>query len=301
MSAQSQTNEWSVTRLAGALGAEVEGLSLAELGPTDIAAIKRLLNEHMVLFFPAQHLTEEQHVAFGRHFGTLEGHPNLSNPFTKTPELFELAASGGGIADEWHSDLTFQAEPSIYSILHMIKCPPAGGDTMWSSMYAAYEALSAPIKEMCDGLTALHDAHPHDHSEQTAIHPVVRVHPETGRRSLFVNEHFTRRIVEMSAVESQTLLPFLTSWVQKPQFTVRYHWHEGTVAIWDNRCTQHYVLNDFDDERIIQRVTIVGDQPTGIGAPRWEPAVGFGRGSAMARHDRQLGRHLKLSRQSQFS
>ena len=265
----------------------------------DIAAIKRLLTEHMVLFFPGQQLNEDEHVAFGRHFGELEGHPNLSNPFTKNPELFELAASEGGIADEWHSDLTFSESPSIMSILRMVKCPSVGGDTMWSSMYAAYEGLSAPLREMCDGLTALHDAHPHDRTEKTAIHPVVRSHPETGRKALFVNEHFTRRIVEMSAAESAVFLPYLTNWVQKPQFTVRYRWSEGTVGMWDNRCTQHYVLNDFSEERVIQRVTIVGDNPQGAN-PRWSPNVKQGRGSAMARHDRQLGRHLKLDKQSPF-
>ena len=299
MSAQLIRNDWQVTRLAGALGAEVRNVRLAELDQQDVVLIKQLLNEHLVLFFPEQHLTEMEHVEFGRHFGVLEGHPNLDNPFTQTPELFELAASRGGIADEWHSDLTFLPEPSILSILHMKKCPVAGGDTMWSSMYAAYEALSPPIQEMCRGLTALHDAHPHDHAEQTAIHPVVRVHPDTGRQSLFVNEHFTRRIVELSAEESRALLDLLTRWVQKPQFTVRYHWTEGAVGMWDNRCTQHYVLNDFDEERVIQRVTVVGDKPEGEPS-RWPPTIKVGRGSAMARHDRQLGRHLKLAKQSQF-
>lgn len=299
MSSEQISNQLAVTRLAGALGAEVEGIELRTLDELSLDAIKRLLNEHMVLFFPGQHLTESEHVKFGRHFGELAGHPNLSNPFTETQELFELAASGGGVADEWHSDLTFQDQPSIFSILHMIKCPPAGGDTMWSSMYAAYDALSPPLQEMCEGLSALHDAHPHDHAEQTAVHPVVRIHPETGRKSLFVNEHFTRRIVEMSAVESNALLPFLTNWVQRPQFTMRYHWHEGTIAIWDNRCTQHFVLNDFDEERVIQRVTIIGDEPAGSGT-RWSPHVRIGRGSAMGRHDRQLGRHLAVERKSQF-
>jgi len=127
---------------------------------------------------------------------------------------------------------------------------------MWANMYKAYAELSPAMREFCEGLSALHDADPHGHPERTAVHPVVRVHPETGRKSLFVNEHFTRRIVELGHEESAALLGFLTRWVTSPRFTVRYHWTAGTIAMWDNRCTQHHVLNDFDGERVIQRVTI---------------------------------------------
>ena len=287
--------DWDVTRLAGALGAEVHGADLANVDEVAVMAIKRLLNEHMVLFFPDQALTPDQHIEFGRHFGPLDGHPNLTNRNVR-PELFELAASTGGIADEWHTDLTFLPEPALMSILRMVKCPPSGGDTMWSSLCAAYDALSEPMKELCEGLTALHDALPHDRPDRMAIHPVVRIHPDTGRKALYVSEHFTRRIVEMSGPESDALLAFLTRWVQNPQFTVRYHWRPNTIGIWDNRCTQHYVLNDFDGERVIQRVTVMGDKPEG-NTPRWAPAVKTGRRSAMSRHDRQLGRFLKSQRE----
>ena len=285
--------DWEVSRLASALGAQVRGVDLGRADGDQIDAIRELLLEHLVLFFPEQHLSVDDHVAFGRHFGVLEGHPNLKNPFTDHPELFELAASQGGVADEWHTDITFQDEPALMSVLQMLRCPPTGGDTMWSSLYAAYEELSAPMKDLCEGLTALHDAHPHDRADKMAIHPVVRVHPETGRRALYVSEHFTRRIVEMNAEESAALLAYLTRWVSSPRFTVRYRWSEGTVAMWDNRCTQHFVLNDFEGERIIQRVTVMGDRPLGVGAPRWSPHVGKGRVSAMSRHDRQLYRFLK--------
>ena len=145
---------------------------------------------------------------------------------------------------------------------------------------------------MCEGLSALHDAHPHGVPEKMAIHPVVRVHPETGRKAIYVNEHFTRRIVEMSAPESEVFLRFLTNWVQSPRFTVRYHWTAGTIGMWDNRATQHYVLNDFEGERIIQRVTVMGDQPNGPG-PRWQPWTEGAPRSAMSRHDRQLSGFLK--------
>ena len=275
-----------ITRLAGALGAEVCGIDLARADASTAERVRALLLQHGVLFFPGQALDVEQHVALGRHFGPLEAHPNLKNPFTQHPELFELAATHGGIADEWHTDLTFLASPSQMSILRMVKCPPVGGDTLWTNLCAAYEALSPPLRELCDGLTALHDAQPHGKPELMTVHPVVRVHPETGRRALYVNEHFTRRIVELSAPESDALLGFLTHWVHQERFTVRYRWSEGTIAIWDNRCTQHFVVADFTGERIIQRVTVMGDQVKG-NAPRW-PAWRPSQRSAQTRHDRQL-------------
>ena len=296
MTTDTMGNSWQVKRLAGALGAEVHGFNLAQADDGDIAEIKRLLGEHMVLFFPDQNLSMEDHVALGRPFGPLEGHPNLAERNSEQhPEIFQLAASQGGIADEWHTDLTFMEQPALMSILNMRKCPETGGDTMWSNLCAAYDALSAPMQEMCDGLTALHDAHPHGRADKMTIHPVVRVLPDTeagpGRKALYVNEHFTRRIVEMSMEESNNLLSFLTRWVQSPRFTVRYSWREGCIGMWDNRCTQHYVLNDFDEERIIQRVTVMGDHVEGVGA-RWQPWTERTSRSAMGRHDRQLSGYL---------
>jgi taurine dioxygenase len=284
---------WQVHRLAGALGASVLGPNLAGLDEAGFEAVRVLLLEHLVLFFPGQDLDVEDHVAFGRRFGPLEAHPTLKNPYTQHPELFELAATHGGVADEWHTDLTFRADPAVLSVLQLKKAPDVGGDTQWASLYAAYDELSAPMKELCEGLTALHDALPHNHPEQMAIHPVVRVHPETGRKALYVNEHFTRRLVELNAPESEVLLRYLTRWVANPRFTVRYRWTEGTVAIWDNRCTQHFVLNDFEGERIIQRVTVMGDRPQPAAAPRWQPGVRPGRLSAASRHDRQLALFLR--------
>ncbi|WP_416898845.1 MAG: TauD/TfdA dioxygenase family protein [Minwuia sp.] len=284
---------WQVRRLAAALGAEITGVTLADTDDSEKAAIRDLLHEHKVIFFPGQHMAAGDHVEFGRFFGPLEGHPNLKDRnAAEHPELFRLEASSGGIADEWHTDLTFQAQPALMSILNMKKCPDVGGDTMWTSLFAAYEGLSPPLKEMCDGLSALHDAHPHDRSDRMAIHPLVRIDPESGRKALYVNEHFTRRIVEMRAQESDLLLGYLTKWVQQPAFTVRYNWTEGTICMWDNRYTQHYVVNDFVGERVIERVTVMGDRPVG-NRPRWAPWPDGGRGSAMYRHDRQLSRFLR--------
>lgn len=287
------TTQCQVTRLAGALGAEVRGIDLGNPTLPDIDGVKALLVEHHVLFFPDQRLDVDQHVALGRHFGELEGHPHLKNPITEHPELFELVASGGGVADEWHTDITFRPDPALMSILHMVKCPDVGGDTLWTNLHAAYDELSPPMQDLCEGLTALHDALPHNRPDQMTIHPVVRVHPETGRKLLYVNEHFTRRIVEMNASESEMLLNYLTHWVQNPRFTVRYRWTEGTIGMWDNRCTQHFVLNDFEGERIVQRVTVMGDEPIAAAAPRWQPWIREGRLSATSRHDRQLFNYLK--------
>ena len=281
-----------VTRLSPSLGAEVRGLALRDVGPAEAKEVENLLIEHQVLLFPEQSPTEAEHIAFGEHFGELEGHPNLTNPFLNSDKIFELAATRGGIADEWHSDITFQDQPSIMAILHMVKCPAVGGDTMWTNAYKAYDELSPPLQDLCEGLTALHDASPHLKPELTSIHPVVRVHPVTRRKSLFVNEHFTRRIVEMSAEESDVLLGYLTRWMSNPRFTVRYSWTAGTIAMWDNRCTQHYVLNDFTEERIIRRVTVMGDVPESAASPRWEPYVRTRLAAATSRYDIQLKRAL---------
>jgi len=287
------SNSWTVKRLTAALGAEITGVRLAETDASDAAQITRLLHEHKVIFFPDQHMSAEDHIAFGRHFGRLEGHPNLKDRTPKDhPELFRLAASEGGIADEWHTDLSFLEQPALMSILNMKVCPDVGGDTMWASLTAAYEGLSAPLRDLCDGLSALHDAHPHDRADRMHIHPVVRVDPETGKKALYVNEHFTRRIVEMSGQESDHLLAYLTNWVKQPPFTVRYHWTAGTIGMWDNRFTQHYVVNDFIGERIIERVTVMGDRVEPA-QPRWRPYPETAGLSAMTRHDRQLISRMK--------
>jgi len=292
------TRNWQVKRLSAALGAEVTGVRLAGADADEAADIRRLLHENCVLFFPGQHMSPEEHIAFGRHFGQLEGHPNLKERNAKDyPELFRLVASEGGIADEWHTDLTFLDRPALMSILNMKQCPEVGGDTMWANLTAAYEGLSPPLRELCDGLSALHDAHPHDRADRMAIHPLVRVDSASGRKALYVNEHFTRRIVEMSGPESDYLLAYLTRWVQQPAFTVRYHWTPGTIGMWDNRFTQHYVVNDFVGERVIERVTVMGDEVQG-NAPRWRPWPESAGQSAMSRHDRQLVSHLKARSQA---
>ena len=281
-----------VRELSGSLGAEIRGIELRRADADDARMIHDLLMDHMVLFFPGQHLDADEHLAFGRLFGELEAHPNLDFE-RERPEFFELRATGGegGVADEWHSDITFEAHPSKFAILQAKVVPVVGGDTLWANACKAYDELSAPLRELCDGLTAYHNAGPHLRPERGHIHPVVRVHPETGRRSLFVNEHFTRRIVELSDAESALLLGHLTRWIQQPRFTVRYRWSAGTIAMWDNRCTQHHVLNDFEGERMIQRVTVMGDDPQpAVPLPRWEP---FGSKTAGFWRDTDMRRQLR--------
>ena len=287
------SHDLSVNRLTTALGAEIRGIDLRRIGAGQVDRINALLLEHMVLFFPDQHLDIDAHVALGKQFGPLDAHPNLENPFTRHPQIFELAASHGGVADEWHSDISFNAEPSVMSILNMVECPDVGGDTMWANTSAAYDALSAPIRDLCDGLSALHDATPHGQPEVNAIHPVVRSHPLTRCKALFVNQHFTRRIVELSHEESTLLLDYLARWIAQPRFCVRYHWRKGTIAIWDNRCTQHFVVSDFDAQRVIQRVTVMGDTPEAAAAPRWEPYTRQEVVGATSRYDQQLNAALE--------
>ncbi len=284
---------WEVRPLSPALGAEVIGPKINNLNDDQVKKLKELLLEHLVIFMPGQSPSPELHVEFGKRFGSLEGHPNLSSDDKLPREIFELKASKGGIADEWHTDLTFRSSPAIMSIMHIVKCPEVGGDTLWSSTYAAYDQLSSPMKDLCEGLTALHDAHPHNQPDQMTIHPVVRLHPETQRRALYINQHFTRRIVELSAEESEAVLKYLIGWVSHPKFSVRYHWRPGTVCMWDNRCTQHMVLNDFTGERVIQRVTVTGDKVFGVKGKKYNPALNSDRLSAQSRHDRQLFMHLK--------
>lgn len=282
--------DWKVTRLAGALGAEVRGVDLPSLDAQQTQAIEALLIEHHVLFFPGQHPTAEQQIAFGERFGALESHPHLENPTEGLPDkVFELAATHGGVADEWHTDLTYLESPALYSILHMLEAPEVGGDTMWSNLAMAHDELSPPIRELCEGLTAIHDGDANNAPEVRTVHPVVRVHPVTGRRILYVNEHFTHRIVELSRKESDLLLGHLTSWVSNPRFTVRYRWTKGTVAMWDNRVTQHFVLNDFHEERVIQRVTVMGDRVEPAAPARWPAFSRAGGVSDTSRYDDVLG------------
>lgn len=260
---------FDVRPISGALGAEIRGVDLENLTATEFERIHELLLEHLVVFFPeAAGLSPEAHKAFGRRLGQLEVHPFLP----KLPgheEIIVLDSDQGAKADVWHTDVTFNPTPPIASILQLTVCPPSGGDTMWSNQYLAYEQLSAPIRDLLDGLTAIHVfAVPGGTFRSEAEHPVVRTHPVTGRRSLYVNRMFTSRIPQLRQDESDLLLQHLYAASTRPENVCRFRWNPGAIAMWDNRATQHFAINDYTQRRVGQRVTILGDNPQG-NQPRW--------------------------------
>lgn len=256
-----------VLPVGGTLGAEVHGVDLNALTDAQNDQILSAFAEHLVLFFPKQNLTPRGHKRFASLFGELEVIPILEKFDEDYPEIVVLDDAGTPAADVWHTDVTYSESPPITAILHMVECPPVGGDTMWINQYKAYDSLSQPMKEMLEGMTAMHV---NRYGPGNAEHPVVRVHPETGRKSLYVNRIFTSHIRQLSRPESDALLPFLYRWCEQPSFSVRYRWSAGDVAMWDNRCTLHSVANDWDGRRIIQRITVLGDKPVGACEPRWE-------------------------------
>ncbi|MEV7231865.1 TauD/TfdA family dioxygenase [Polymorphospora sp. NPDC051019] len=266
---------FDVRPLTGALGAEIHGIRLAEITDEEFAELRRLLLEYLVIFVPDQHdWSPEARVAFGRRFGRLEVHPYLPH-LEGHPEIQIIDSEQDGKIPIWHTDMTYTTNPPVGSILQIIRNPGRGGDTMWSNQYLAYESLAAPLRDLLDGLTAIHAIHIPG-LDSRAEHPVVRVHPETGRRALFVNRAHTSHIAQLSRIESDALLQFLTEFATKPEFTCRHQWRPGDVAIWDNRVTQHYAVDDYAERRTGLRLVLLGDEPTG-NPPRWEhyqPAPG---------------------------
>jgi taurine dioxygenase len=261
--------ELDVRPLTGSCGAEVHGVDLTTLDADGWDAMYAAWLEHLVLFFPGQSLDADAHVALGRRFGEPEIHPFITKRDDDHPEIVVLDTVGRG-ADLWHTDVTFSPTPPMASILQMIVNPPRGGDTIFTNQYLALETLSDPMRDLLDGLTAVHTAAVFSHPDQEATHPVVRTHPETGRKSLFVNRTFTSHIVELRREESDALLQQLYAWSEQPAFQCRYRWDLGTIGIWDNRCTQHYAIPDYSERRVIERVTVIGDVPQG-GPARWAP------------------------------
>ncbi len=259
----------NIRPLAGSLGAEVRGIRLGEMSDAEWRSVRAAWLEHLVLFFPDQHLSHAEHVALGRRLGEIEIHPFIPKVSEQFPEIVVLDSDKGARADTWHTDVTFSATPPMASILSMVVCPERGGDTLWTNQHLAYETLSDPIRELVDGLTAVHHAAPFGRPEVRAEHPAVRIHPETGRRSLFVNRTFTSHFKQLRRSESDVLLRMLCDWSEQPAFQVRYRWSKGAVGLWDNRATMHFAINDYQEPRVIERVTVLGDVPTGP-PPRWE-------------------------------
>lgn len=257
------------------IGTEVLGIDLCEpLGPETFTFLHRLLLDRKVIFFRDQFITPEQHLDFGRRWGQLEAIPFLEHD-TAYPELLTIRRGNERAYENvWHSDVSWRSEPSLGSILRALKVPEVGGDTLWADMTAAYDALSPSMKSMLEGLTAIHSIEAlqryvgRETMEENLKqfppqeHPVIRTHPETGKKAIYVNVAHTRRIKGMSPQESQWLLNQLYRYAEIPEFQCRFRWEAGSIAFWDNRSTQHYASADyFPQERFMDRVTVCGDRP----------------------------------------
>jgi taurine dioxygenase len=269
-----EISKLTIRKLTPALGAEIFGVDLANLGNSEVDAIHDALMAHQVIFFRDQEMSVEQHKALGRLFGELSVHPAAKAEVEGHPEIRVVHAdeTSKTVAGEvWHSDLSCQAEPPMGSILYLHQTPEVGGDTAFANMYLAYDTLSEPIKKLCEGLTALHtSAHVFsktrygrsDKSFPEAVHPVVRTHPVTGRKCLFVNRGFTTRIMELREPESEALLEMWRRHTETPEFQCRFRWARHSVAFWDNRCALHRATFDyFPNVRHGHRVQIKGDRP----------------------------------------
>jgi taurine dioxygenase len=272
-----------VTRVTTAIGALVEGVDLSqELAQPQVDRLAELLAQHQVLFFRDQPLTPQQQVRFASRFGTLHVHP-IYPVLPELPEILVLDTHKDFLPDNdnWHTDVTFSETPPMAGILAAKQMPSSGGDTLWSSCSAAYDGLSEPMRRFLDGLTAQHSVAksfpPERWQNDPAFkeryeravakhppvnHPVVRTHPVTGRKGLFVNGGFTTHINELRPTESRVLLDFLDAHAGRPEYTVRWRWKVGDLVFWDNRVTQHYAVADYlPERRVVYRATVNGDKP----------------------------------------
>ncbi len=276
--------ELELDPLGPAFGSVVLGLDLATASDPQLRAVRRALVDRKVLFFHAQSLTADEQVVLGNRLGRLTtSHPVVPGLDEAHPEIYAIDSTDNGFADVWHTDVTFVRRPPLGSILKAVTLPPTGGDTSWADSQLAYDSLSNPVQQMADQLRAVHDGsrefgyylaqrkgrentwdgETYTHLEPVE-HPVVRVHPETGHKGLFVNPGFTSRIVGVSDAESRHILDLLYAHLVKPEHVVRHRWSEGDVAMWDNRSTVHYANRDYADaRRVMHRVTLQGDEPHG--------------------------------------
>ncbi|MEU9889932.1 TauD/TfdA family dioxygenase [Sphaerisporangium sp. NPDC051011] len=271
-------------------GAEVIGLDLATATDAELGAVRAALVERKVLFFRGQSLDDDGQIALGRRLGELTpSHPVVAGVDEAHPEIYAIDSADNGFADVWHTDVTFMPRPPLGSILRAVSLPESGGDTSWADSQLAYDSLSEPVRDLADRLTALHDGNREfgyylaqrrggrgnvwEGETVTRLdpveHPVVRVHPETGRKGLFVNPGFTSHIAGVSDAESRGILDLLYAHLTKPEHIVRHRWRAGDVAMWDNRSTSHYANRDYGDtRRVMHRITLRGDRPFGPASAR---------------------------------
>lgn len=283
------TRALTIRPLATACGAEVTGIDLRRPAPSEHSTVVQALADHSVLFFRDQDLQPEEQVEITQRFGSvlrvpyiehLDEHPDIIAVLKEADEQ-QISTFGG----TWHSDFSFLPAPPSLTLLYALELPDVGGDTLWASQYAAYDALSDGLKRVLDPLRAIHTGWPHGAkgpgpdvpvsrsigmvrndpaADREVIHPVVRVHPVTGRKALFVNSVYTQQFEGMTQEESRPLLQYLADHSTKAEFTCRLRWANGTLAVWDNRCLLHLAINDYDgSRRLLHRTTVSGEAPDG--------------------------------------
>ncbi|MCL4800428.1 MAG: TauD/TfdA family dioxygenase [Burkholderiales bacterium] len=278
----------AVAPLSGACGAEIRGVDLAgTLDDATVAEVRRALLDHLVVFFREQALTPARLAALARRFGELHVHP-FAEGMAEHPEILVVRKAKTdrfNFGGEWHADVTWSETPPLGSILYAERVPAWGGDTLFANQYMAYDALSEGMQRMLSGLRAVHSAarvyaptgyyaadeyqrmggtqvRPSEQARREYVHPVVRTHPETGRRCLFVNASYTERFEGMTREESRPLLEYLFEHAVRAAFTCRFRWQTGSVAFWDNRCVLHNAINDYPgEERLLYRATVIGERP----------------------------------------
>jgi taurine dioxygenase len=276
-----------VTKIAGSMGAEIDGVDLSkDLDEATMADIRSALLDNLVIFFRDQKLTPDTQLAFARRWGEIHLHPFMEG-MPSHPEVLEIAkrpTDTKNFGGSWHSDQMFSPKPAMGTILYAKEVPSAGGDTIFANLYLAYESLSAGMRRMLDGLRAVsigdhfkgHDGKSRQdfyagklgmkirdpgNEQTTSVHPLVRTHPETGRKALYIGGH-VHAFEDMTEAESQPLIDFLMDHSTRPEFTCRFRWQTGSLAFWDNRCTQHFAVNDYPAQtRIMHRITVCGDTP----------------------------------------
>lgn len=271
-----------VRPVAGSLGAEISGVDLSEeLDSRTVAEIKQAVLDNLVIFFRDQDITPEQQIAFGRRFGDLHVHPYIPN-LEGYPEI--IALQGGAVkgenvrlANDWHIDLSYTDNPPLAAILRGVEIPERGGDTMWTNLYKAYDTLSDKMKDILEGMVAYHDvcktARPQDLQSEGGLeryrrinsttppaeHLIVKTHPETGKKHLYISELTTTHIKGLNKNESDAILNMLFKHIDWKELQCRFSWEKNSIAMWDNRSTAHYAVGDYDQPRCMHRVTVLGE------------------------------------------